>query len=185
MKKEKVYLAGDLLNRGSVLLRQKEAKELRELGVNVVSVIENEKINNKKKQTIESNNTLAERIVENDLREMLEADTIIINPESFAIGTNIELGFCTAWKETSKLMKEILNRDLSDENKIKELEQLSNELDKEILPHIEDIRRHDLPEIGDRRSFSLNAFMYGCCLRTTDGKGLFEWEEILDEFKEC
>ena len=63
MKKEKVYLAGDLLNRGSVLLRQKEAKELRELGVNVVSVIENEKINNKKKQTIESNNTLAERIL--------------------------------------------------------------------------------------------------------------------------
>ena len=116
---------------------------------------------------------------------MLEADTIIINPESFAIGTNIELGFCTAWKETSKLMKEILNRDLSDENKIKELEQLSNKLDKKILPHIEDIRRHDLPEIGDRRSFSLNAFMYGCCLRTTDGKGLFEWEEILDEFKEC
>ena len=29
MKKEKVYLAGDLLNRGSVLLRQKEAKEHR------------------------------------------------------------------------------------------------------------------------------------------------------------
>ena len=52
---------------------------------------------------------------------MLEADTII-NPESFAIGINIELGFCTAWKETSKLMKEILNRDLSDENKIKELD---------------------------------------------------------------
>ena len=72
---------------------------------------------------------------------------------------------------------------LDKKNKIKELERLSNKLDKKILPHIEDIRRHDLPEIGDRRSFSLNAFMYGCCLRTTDGKGLFEWEEILDEFK--
>lgn len=37
---EKVYILGDMLKKGSVLLREQEAKQLRELGFDVYSAIE-------------------------------------------------------------------------------------------------------------------------------------------------
>ena len=40
-----IYIIGDLLNKGSVLLREKEAKELRERGFEVYSAIEDKSIN--------------------------------------------------------------------------------------------------------------------------------------------
>ena len=56
--------------------------------------------------------------------------------------------------------------------------------DKKVYPHLEDIRRTNIPESGDRRSWGINQYVYGVCLDLTDGKGLYEWEEILEELKE-
>ena len=179
-----IYLAGDMLKKGSILLREQEAKELRELGHKIYSPIEDKSINDKANQTEESNNGLAERIVRNDTRGILNSDIIVIEPHENALGTMVELGQIKGYKDVSRMMLEILESGNSDGEVIGDLMVLANSLDKKVYPHIEDIRRTDIPEIGDRRSWSINQYVYGVCLDLTDGKGLYEWEEILEELKE-
>lgn len=179
-----IYLAGDMLKKGSILLREQEAKELRELGHKIYSPIEDKSINDKTNQTEESNNGLAERIVRNDTRGILNSDIIVIEPHENALGTMVELGQIKGYKDASRMMLEILESGNSDGEVINELIALANSLDKKVYPHLEDIRRTNIPETGDRRSWSINQYVYGVCLDLTDDKGLYEWEEILEELKE-
>ena len=187
-----IYLAGDMLKKGSILLREQEAKELRELGHKIYSPIEDKSINDKTNQTEESNNGLAERIVINDTRGILNSDVIVIEPHENALGTMVELGQIKGYKDCARELKSILDRVVKSEcddsqavNRLAmELHFLIKKYDKKVYPHLEDIRRTDIPETGDRRSWSINQYVYGVCLDLTDGKGLYEWEEILEELKE-
>ena len=187
-----IYLAGDMLKKGSILLREQEAKELRELGHKIYSPIEDKSINDKTNQTEESNNGLAERIVRNDTRGILNSDVIVIEPHENALGTMVELGQIKGYKDCARELKSILDRLVKSEcddsqavNRLAmELHFLIKKYDKKVYPHLEDIRRTDIPEVGDRRSWSINQYVYGVCLDLTDGKGLYEWEEILEELKE-
>ena len=187
-----IYLAGDMLKKGSILLREQEAKELRELGHKIYSPIEDKSINDKTNQTEESNNGLAERIVINDTRGILNSDVIVIEPHENALGTMVELGQIKGYKDCARELKFILDRVVKSEcddsqavNRLAmELHFLIKKYDKKVYPHLEDIRRTNIPEVGDRRSWSINQYVYGVCLDLTDGKGLYEWEEILEELKE-
>jgi ribosomal protein L17 len=187
-----IYLAGDMLKKGSILLREQEAKELRELGHKIYSPIEDKSINDKTNQTEESNNGLAERIVRNDTRGILNSDIIVIEPHENALGTMVELGQIKGYKDCARELKSILDKIVKSEcddsqavNRLAmELHFLIKKYDKKVYPHLEDIRRTDIPEVGDRRSWSINQYVYGVCLDLTDGKGLYEWEEILEELKE-
>ena len=187
-----IYLAGDMLKKGSILLREQEAKELRELGHKIYSPIEDKSINDKTNQTEESNNGLAERIVRNDTRGILNSDIIVIEPHENALGTMVELGQIKGYKDCARELKSILDNIVKSEcndsqavNRLAmELHFLINKYDKKVYPHLEDIRRTNIPESGDRRSWSINQYVYGVCLDLTDGKGLYEWEEILEELKE-
>ena len=187
-----IYLAGDMLKKGSILLREQEAKELRELGHKIYSPIEDKSINDKANQTEESNNGLAERIVRNDTRGILNSDIIVIEAHENALGTMVELGQIKGYKDCARELKSILDRVVKSEcddsqavNRLAmELHFLIKKYDKKVYPHLEDIRRTDIPETGDRRSWSINQYVYGVCLDLTDGKGLYEWEEILEELKE-
>ena len=185
-----IYLAGDMLKKGSILLREQEAKELRELGHKIYSPIEDKSINDKTNQTEESNNGLAERIVRNDTRGILNSDIIVIEPHENALGTMVELGQIKGYKDSAKKIQAILDslKLVPDENKLEYIVDLLHYFvqrnDKKVYPHLEDIRRTDIPETGDRRSWSINQYVYGVCLDLTDGKGLYEWDEILEELKE-
>lgn len=187
-----IYLAGDMLKKGSILLREQEAKELRELGHKIYSPIEDKSINDKTNQTEESNNGLAERIVRNDTRGILNSDVIVIEPHENALGTMVELGQIKGYKDCARELKSILDKIVKSEcddsqavNRLAmELHFLIKKYDKKVYPHLEDIRRTNIPETGDRRSWSINQYVYGVCLDLTDGKGLYEWEEILEELKE-
>ena len=187
-----IYLAGDMLKKGSILLREQEAKELRELGHKIYSPIEDKSINDKTNQTEESNNGLAERIVRNDTRGILNSDIIVIEPHENALGTMVELGQIKGYKDCARELKSILDKVVKSEcddsqavNRLAmELHFLIKKYDKKVYPHLEDIRRTNIPESGDRRSWSINQYVYGVCLDLTDGKGLYEWEEILEELKE-
>ena len=187
-----IYLAGDMLKKGSILLREQEAKELRELGHKIYSPIEDKSINDKTNQTEESNNGLAERIVRNDTRGILNSDIIVIEAHENALGTMVELGQIKGYKDCARELKSILDRLVKSEcddsqavNRLAmELHFLIKKYDKKVYPHLEDIRRTNIPESGDRRSWSINQYVYGVCLDLTDGKGLYEWEEILEELKE-
>ena len=187
-----IFLAGDMLKKGSILLREQEAKELRELGHKIYSPIEDKSINDKTNQTEESNNGLAERIVRTDTRGILNSDVIVIEPHENALGTMVELGQIKGYKDCARELKSILDRVVESEcddsqavNRLAmELHFLIKKYDKKVFPHLEDIRRTNIPETGDRRSWSINQYVYGVCLDLTDGKGLYEWEEILEELKE-
>ena len=187
-----IYLAGDMLKKGSILLREQEAKELRELGHKIYSPIEDKSINDKTNQTEESNNGLAERIVRNDTRGILNSDIIVIEAHENALGTMVELGQIKGYKDCARELESILDKVVKSEcddsqavNRLAmELHFLIKKYDKKVYPHLEDIRRTNIPETGDRRSWSINQYVYGVCLDLTDGKGLYEWEEILEELKE-
>lgn len=176
-----IYLAGDMLKKGSILLREQEAKELRELGHTIYSPIEDKSINDKANQSKESNDGLAEKIVRNDTRGILTSDIIVIEPHENALGTMVELGQIKGYKDVSRMMLEILKSGDSDGEVINALIALATSLDKKVYPHLEDIRRTNIPECADRRSWSINQYVYGVCLDVSEGKGFYEWEEIIKE----
>ena len=176
-----IYLAGDMLKKGSILLREQEAKELRELGHTIYSPIEDKSINDKANQSKESNDGLAEKIVRNDTKGILTSDIIVIEPHENALGTMVELGQIKGYKDVSRMMLEILESGDSDGEVIDALIALATSLDKKVYPHLEDIRRTNIPECADRRSWSINQYVYGVCLDVSEGKGFYEWEEILTE----
>lgn len=176
-----VYLAGDMLKKGSILLREQEAKELRELGHTIYSPIEDKSINDKANQSKESNDGLAEKIVRNDTRGILTSDVIVIEPHENALGTMVELGQIKGYKDVSRMMLEILESGDSDGEVIDALIALATSLDKKVYPHLEDIRRTNIPECADRRSWSINQYVYGVCLDVSEGKGFYEWDEIIEE----
>lgn len=178
-----VYLAGDMLKKGSILLREQEAKELRELGHTIYSPIEDKSINDKTNQSKESNDGLAEKIVRNDTRGILTSDIIVIEPHENALGTMVELGQIKGYKDVSRMMLEILESGDSDGEVIDALIALAISLDKKVYPHLEDIRRTNIPECADRRSWSINQYVYGVCLDISEGKGFYEWDEIIKELE--
>jgi hypothetical protein len=104
----------------------------------------------------------------------------------------VELGQIKGYKDCARELKSILDKIVKSEcddsqavNRLAmELHFLIKKYDKKVYPHLEDIRRTNIPETGDRRSWSINQYVYGVCLDLTDGKGLYEWEEILEELKE-
>lgn len=185
-KVKQTYLAGDLLKKGSIMLRNAESEELRSNGVKIYSPIEDKSINDKVNQTEESNNGLAERIVKNDTRAIIESDFIVIEPQDDAKGTMVELGQLKGMKDASRLINNLIDRFKEQNNaNFEDLEyeiiKLADKLDKKVYPHYEDIRRTDLPECGDRRSWAVNQYVYGVCLDLTDGKGFYEWDDIVNE----
>lgn len=181
---KKVYIAGDMLKKGSQMLREKESREIRELGYEIHCPQDDKEINDKSAQTEESNNGLAEKIVYKDTIGIVESDIVVIEPTDNALGTCVELGQIKGMKD----MAYILLRELEESEDAKEvfnsyINFCYEMLNKKIYPHYEDIRRTSLPEVGDRRSFGVNQYVYGVCLQLTNGKGFYEWEEILGELK--
>ena len=189
-KKTMIYLAGDMLKKGSILLRNQESKEIRDLGYKVYSPIEDKSINDKSNQDEHSNNNLAERIVRNDTNGILKSDVIIIEPHENALGTMVELGQIKGYKDCAKELDQILfeAQEMNDKDALNHLStnihKLINQYDKKVYPHLEDIRRTNIPECADRRSWSINQYVYGTILDVTNGHGIYEWEEIIKELKE-
>ena len=123
-KKEfkQAYLLGDMLYKGSTLLRAQEAEQLREIGVPLYSAAEQNKdgdINDKTNQTVESNNDLHAHIFKKDIDNIMASDLIIANPERFAEGSICELGATEMFNHIWMVMDEILNdENLDDEQKV-------------------------------------------------------------------
>ena len=181
---KKVYLGGDLLKKGSQILRELEAKEIINLGYEIHSPKDDSEINDKAAQTEESNNGLAEKIVRKDTNGILESQIIVIEPHENACGTMVELGQLKGMKDAY----EIFAKWLAENNKIEHdiftqfVKEIRPILVKKVYPHVEDIRRTNIPECGDRRSWGINQYVFGTCLDLTNGKGLYEWKEILVNF---
>lgn len=184
MSNKKVYIAGDMLKKGSILLREKEKSDLEAIGVKTYSPIDDKEINDKINQSEKSNSSLAEKIVYKDTKGILQNDIVIIEPTNDAMGTMVELGQLKGMKDASNLIMNILNQDLDETTALIKIYKLAQSLNKKVYPHYEDIRRTNIPECSDRRSWGVNQYVYGVCLDLSDGKGFYEWEEILNELKD-
>lgn len=187
MTKRLTYIAGDIMTRGSQLQRAEERAKLEAAGISVYNPQDNDDINDKSKLP------LAERIVAEDIKRLFAATDIVIEPQPHAQGTLVELGIIYGMKALASTMK--MQRDLFWENEdldfyetldaIDEIDSMiiDGVLAQKVYPHNSDIRRTDSPENGDRRSFSVNQFVYGVVLALTGGKGFYDFDEAVEQIK--
>lgn len=188
MTKQLTYIAGDIMTRGSQLQRAEERDKLLAAGINVYTPQDNKKINDKQNAVQEG---LAERIVREDMERIFAATEILIEPQPHAQGTLIELGIIYGMKALVKEIEEELYRASAALGGNLETETIEmviydvfrkvNEL--KVYPHNSDIRRTEIPEQGDRRSFSVNQFLYGVVLALTNGEGFYDLDEAIEEIK--
>lgn len=179
VKKPQVYIAGDMLTGGSQLLRAKEKEDIESLGFRIYNPQDNEDINDKQAQG--NSDDLAERIVYQDTAALFESDIITIEPQPYAQGTLVELGQLKGMRDMANVILSMV----ADGESIKDIvDECTLQVNKKILPHYEDIRRHNDPEVGDRRSLGINAYVYGTCLDLSKGKGFYTWEEIKENLGE-
>lgn len=193
------YVLGDMLYKGSQLLRAKEVEELREIGVPVYSAAEQNKdgdINDKKNQTEQSNNDLHAHIFKKDVDNIMASDLIIANPERFAEGSICELGAVEMFNHIHQVMFDIVyDGSISCCEKVALIEHWLRENPyKTVYVHLADIRCTELNEHGMNRSFSMNQFTRGCAVAAMTGErgvpvsqggiDVMSWEEIIEHLKE-
>ena len=195
---KQAYNLGDMLYKGSQLLRAQEVEQLRAIGVPVYSAAEQNKdgdINDKKNQTKESNADLHAHIFKKDMDNIYASDLIIANPERFAEGSIAELGAVETFNDIHGTMSDIVNDvRLSAEEKILKIQQwLEENPYKEVYVHLEDIRCTDIEESGYDRSFYVNQFVRGLAVAAQTGQrgvpvsqggiDIMSWEDIIETLR--
>ena len=183
----KTYLAGHMLDAGAVMRREWEAEQLRKAGANLHVPHEDKSINDKANAVQEG---LAERIVANDTQGIIDSDIIVIDAHENGKGTLVELGQIKGMKDMADIVLSSVvcaTHGVLSERDALDMIQAAVErmLEKKVYAHNTDIRRANTqPQAGDRREYGPNQYVYGTVLDLTDGKGFYDWDEIIEEVKE-
>lgn len=178
----KVYLAGDMLNRGAQLQRAEEAEIVKSLGHQIYNPQDNKEINDKENADPEG---LAERIVKHDTDAIVWSDTIVLEPLAHALGTNIELGQVKGMRDVSMQIKEIIKTAPSTSEALALINVICNQhINRDVYVHYQDIRRQGQTETGDRRSLGIHQYMYGVALDVTKGRGIQDWNQIVEAIRD-
>ena len=183
----KTYLAGHMLDAGAVMRREWEAEQLRKAGATLHVPHEDKSINDKANAVQEG---LAERIVANDTKGIIDSDVIVIDAHENGKGTLVELGQIKGMKDMAMIIQDLITKYEDEDQSIYDLvNEISNTCldveEKKVYAHNTDIRRaNDKPQAGDRREYAPNQYVYGTVLDLTDGKGFYDWDEIIEEVKE-
>lgn len=180
------YHVGDIMLRSAQMLRMCEIEDLKELDLDfdIYSAMLNKKINDKSGVTEEENNKLAEHILKADVDRLFDADVIIAEALHSSIGSLCELGILHGWQTASEKIDEILNKETSTTQKIIEIKELKEKMNKDIYIHSWDLRTTDLKESKWRRSHSINQLLYGMIMRLATDKDILSWEDILNKLEE-
>ena len=194
----KLYMLGDMLSKGSQLLRAQEVEQLREIGLQVYSAAEQNKdgdINDKKNQTKESNADLHAHIFKKDIDNIMASNVIVANPERYAEGSICELGAVEMFNHIWQVMTDIINDPrLSAEEKVELVNKWLHENPyKETYCYLADIRCTDIEESGYDRSFYVNQFVRGCIVAAQTGQrgvpvsqggiDIMSWEDIIETLR--
>ena len=183
----KTYLAGHMLDAGAVMRREWEAEQLRKAGANLHVPHEDKSINDKANAVQEG---LAERIVENDTKGIIDSDVIVIDAHENGKGTLVELGQIKGMKDMAMIIQDLITKYEDEDQSIYDLvNEISNTCldveEKKVYAHNTDIRRANTqPQAGDRREYAPNQYVYGTVLDVTNGVGFYDWDEIIEEVKE-
>lgn len=162
-----IYVGGDMLKRGSQLLREEEKAMLRAEGFNVYAPQDDKSINDKSAHTKESNANLATRIFNKDTDAMMEADILIFEVDNNNVGTSVEVG---QWAMVHYLAK------LPEFKDNKQIQELAS---KPIFFHTTDIRDTDIEESGINRSHSYNQYLVGALIEANP-LGVMPFDELVD-----
>ena len=189
----KVYVGGDMLKDGARQARTLEKETLRLMGYIPYNPLDDKEINDKSNQTEESNNNLASKIVKNDTEGLMDSDIICLEPTNDACGTMVELGQVKGMTDIAKAILELdahcYKADTGLEYELYNILKICNNIKNKIVyTHYGDVRRTDIPEKADRRSWSINQYVYGVCLDLTNDVGLYNWKDIvknLNRGNEC
>ena len=182
-----IYVAGDLLSEGAKMRREWEAEQLRKAGATLHVPHEDKSINDKANAVQEG---LAERIVANDTKGIIDSDVIVIDAHENGKGTLVELGQIKGMKDMAEtVLHTILGVSsgvLSERDALDMIQaDVESVLEKKVYAHNTDIRRaNSSSQAGDRREYGPNQYVYGTVLDLTDGVGFFDWDEIIEEVKE-
>ena len=181
-----IYTAGDMLSEGARMRRAWEAEQLRSLGATLHVPHEDKSINDKANAVQEG---LAERIVENDTKGIIDSDIIVIDAHENGKGTLVELGQIKGMKDLAKIILDIRIKHQRSFDFVDELDDIYEEVEKvlrkTVYAHNTDIRRaNSQPQSGDRREYGPNQYVYGTVLDVTNGDGFYDWDEIIEEVKE-
>ena len=182
-----IYTAGDMLSEGAKMRRAWEAEQLRSLGATLHVPHEDKSINDKANAVQEG---LAERIVENDTKGIIDSDVIVIDAHENGKGTLVELGQIKGMKDMADIVLssvlDVTNGVLSERDALDLIQaDVESVLEKKVYAHNTDIRRaNSQPQAGDRREYAPNQYVYGTVLDLTDNHGFYDWEEIIEEVKE-
>ena len=183
-----IYTAGDMLSEGARMRRAWEAEQLRSLGATLHVPHEDKSINDKANAVQEG---LAERIVENDTKGIIDSDVIVIDAHENGKGTLVELGQIKGMRDMAEMVLKVVEDArrrgyCTDEEILNDILDAAHDvLSKKVFAHNTDIRRaNSQPQAGDRREYAPNQYVYGTVLDLTDGKGFYDWDEIIEEVKE-
>lgn len=181
MTKRSTYIAGDIMTRGSQLQRAEERTKLEAAGISVYNPQDNKSINDKQNAIQEG---LAERIVREDMERLFSATDIVIEPQPYAQGTLVELGIIYGMKALAAEIVKIARSGQREQGAFYDMYELAERLlAQKVYPHNSDRRRTNIPEVGDRRSFSVNQFVLGVIIALTDGKGFYDFDEAVELIK--
>ena len=186
---KKVYIAGDMLNRGAQLLRTEERNVVSDLGHQFYNPMDNKEINDKGNAVQEA---LAERIVRHDTEAMLWSDTVIIEPSNNACGTMAELGQLLGMKDVAGIILRILQDNPREsvedlQETLQEIEEFClKQYERKVYPHMEDVRLAGPTGDGFRSTFGINAYITGACIKLADNPdeapdGFYQWDAIVDK----
>lgn len=182
------YVGGDIMSRGSQMMRQLECDLMNEANLNVeyYSPAQNKSINDKANMTEEENNHLAEKITEADIERLWNSDFTVMCPEQSAIGTLCETGCLFGWHYMGEKLIEFYNASIAKNGQDwgATLHELITEIiriaTKQNFFHYSDIRTNHLNEKDWRRSFSINQLLYGFILGCSCENKLYDkFEEII------
>ena len=182
-----IYTAGDMLSEGARMRRAWEAEQLRSTGATLHVPHEDKSINDKANAVQEG---LAERIVANDTKGIIDSDIIVIDAHENGKGTLVELGQIKGMKDMAGIVLSsvlgVANGVLTERDALDLIQaDVESVLEKKVYAHNTDIRRaNDKPQAGDRREYGPNQYVYGTVLDLTDGVGFYDWDEIIEEVKE-
>lgn len=196
IKDKKVYLGGDLLSTPMVEYRQKQRDQLNGIvGIKAYSPSDDSTINDKTNAEQEG---LAERILANDYKAMLECDAYTFDILSHATGTISELSILLGMKRQAQITidrleeeAEIVKYDFEGQitgwyegiqDEIKEQQKI---IDKPVFAYSTDIREGNGHVYEDpyRTEVAFNQFLYGTILSLTNGEGFISWEEVLNRLE--
>lgn len=181
-----MYHIGDIMLRGNQINRLCELQDLANLSLDIdcYSAMLNEKINDKSGVTEEQNNKLAEHIYRADIDRLFDADIVVGEVLNSSIGSMCEMAMLDGFKVASEKIDEILKSKKSKENKLVELEELKDKLNKDVYYHSFDLRNTNLKESGWRRSHSINQLQYAFMIHSSTDGDILTWEDILSKLEE-